>query len=100
MMDEQKSNSNISPEGIAKIKTLISNAIQECYGIKATELISVVLPKCITIASLPDVNLIALINEMVSDKEIVELEVILPSCSYRVKSMYFPAGTGISVVGI
>ena len=99
-MDEQKSNSNISPDGIAKIKTLIRNAIQESYGIKATELISAVLPKCIAIASLPDVDLVSLINEMVTDKEIVELEVILPSCNYRVKSMYFPAGTGISVVGV
>lgn len=99
-MDEQKPNSNIPPDGIVKIKTLINNAIQECYGIKATELVSVVLPKCISIASLPDIDLIELVGEMVANKEIVELEVILPSCNYRVKSMYFPAGTGISVVGV
>ena len=61
-MDEQKPNSNISPEGIAKIKTMIRNAIQECYGIKATELVSVVLPKCISIASLPDIDLIKLVG--------------------------------------
>lgn len=33
------------------------------------------------------------INRLVNEKQVVELEYVLPNMEYRVKSMYFPKGT-------
>lgn len=44
-----------------------------------------------------DKDYMFLLAELVSSGEIVELEFILPSMDYRVKSIYFPKGTKLYV---
>jgi hypothetical protein len=40
------------------------------------------------------------LNKLISEHEIVELEYILPHMDYRVKSIYFPKGTVVSMIKI
>ena len=44
-----------------------------------------------------DKDYIFILAELVSSGEIVELEFILPSMDYRIKSIYFPKGTELYI---
>lgn len=40
---------------------------------------------------------VGLINELVLQGEIVEVEYVLPTMTYRIKSLYFPKGTEVTI---
>ena len=47
--------------------------------------------------SIPVVNWMELIDRMVTRGQIVEVEYVAPPQDYRIKSLYFPAGTSVTV---
>jgi uncharacterized membrane protein YcjF (UPF0283 family) len=77
------------------LKEKIVAIVNENTGIKATQLVTDVVIQCHNTNEIhPGTeNLLQAINELVESGEIVELEFVLPSMEYRVKSIYFPKGT-------
>lgn len=85
----------ITREGI---KTHILDLISQ-GPIKATEIASDPLLIKSIIDSKLDVDIGVLLNELVEQKRIVEIEYVLPQMHYRIKSLYLPKGTEISIKG-
>jgi len=64
----------------------ILKLVNESTGIKATELV----------ARMDDENLLdfqEVVNKLVKEDKIIEMEYTVPNLSWRLKSMYFPAGS-------
>lgn len=80
---------------ISFVKQKIKDIVFDKTGIRSVELISVLIPQCLEIKT--EIDYPELLEKMVDDKEIMEVEIIHPSFPERIKSMYFPVGTGISV---
>lgn len=59
-----------------------------------SEVISLVFKRT---GNIPPENLMNLLDQMVAAGRIVEVEYVVPSMDYRIKSLYFPAGTTVSV---
>ena len=83
------------------IKDLLSKTISDSQGIKATELATLILSELYKNKEysnlLTDKDYLNYLDEMVKDKEIVEVEYILPSMEYRIKSFYLPKGTIVTI---
>ena len=82
-------------------KKIITDLVESNPGIKGPDLIV----QCITkmheqgnLESHGDVDIINVINDLVKEGEVVEVEYVLPSMAYRVKSLYFPKGTEVTLV--
>ena len=71
----------------------IINVVESFPGIKSTELI-VKLGDMIVDYSIDQIS--DVLNELTTSKDIVEVEYVLPTMPYRIKSLYFPKGTQIS----
>ncbi len=78
------------------IKDLVSKTVNEHQGIKATELVVLVVQQCSEFPFKHE-EFENAVSELVEEGEIVELEYTLPSMDYRVKSYYLPKGTVIEV---
>jgi hypothetical protein len=76
-----------------EIKDKIINIVNSHPGITNGELVIRIFP-FLSISGLLDTsnNLIELLQELINNREIVELEYILPTSNER-KSIYFPKGT-------
>lgn len=82
-----------------RIKDTIVEIVNHGTGCKAPELISLITAHDPSIVSLREYREVpALIAELVKENRIVEVEYILPTMDYRVKSMLFPAGTKLHIV--
>jgi hypothetical protein len=79
------------------IREQIIDIVSRKPGIRATELISDLSYHYEDELSYewPDIN--AILNKLAMDKEIVELEYILPTMAFRAKNLYFPKGTQVIV---
>ena len=77
-------------------KEAILTSVNTRQGITAVELVL----NCMSFigpSQFEEVEYTFQLAELVSNKEIVELEYILPQMDYRIKSIYFPKGTKIYV---
>jgi hypothetical protein len=82
----------LSDEQRAKIREIelwVSDHIKYQPGISAVVLISRVY------VEFPGEDNLAIIEQMVTDGKIVEVEYVLSTMDYRIKSVYFPMGTRI-----
>ncbi len=73
------------------MRKIILDKVNNSTGIKAVELVVAVQTE--VKSEFQHDEYVKTIEELVSSKEIVELDYILPSMNYRVKSLYFPKGT-------
>uniref|UniRef100_A0A6M3L8D9 Uncharacterized protein n=1 Tax=viral metagenome TaxID=1070528 RepID=A0A6M3L8D9_9ZZZZ len=77
-------------------KELLKDRILELVnnGIKGTELV-------VKIISESDVlihtDVVKVIEELMEQGEMIEIDYVLPSMEYRIKSFYLPKGTSISI---
>lgn len=90
--------SNVHQLPIPATTEEVTDAIKELVenGIKATELVAQLASQFKTRLP-PSTDVLGLLDKMVHDGEIVEVEYILPHLDFRIKSMYFPAGTSVSI---
>lgn len=70
-------------------KQAIIDCITDVQGCKATELIC----KERLASVVTQFNMVELLQELVNEKQIIEVAYVLPSMSYREKSFYLPSGT-------
>lgn len=70
-------------------KKLIIEAVTNYQGLKLTELAS--------LDELADIAVVDLVNELIKEGNLVEVEYVLPSMNYRVKSFILPKGTEVDV---
>jgi len=78
------------------LKDVILELVNKGQGIKGPELATEVCVKCVEKginATIEDYR--PLLEQLVKDCEIVEIEYVLPSMTYRTKSIFFPKGTEI-----
>ena len=81
------------------IKDLIKKTVNENQGIKATELaISVTTVLFEEKQEWTLDQFFKAMEELAHEKEIVEVNYVLPTMDYKVKSIYFPKGTKVSIV--
>ena len=71
------------------IRTVILNIVNSHSGINSVNLVLEIMSLIIT----DRIDYISEIEKLVKEKEIVELEYIVPQLNYRIKSIYFPKGT-------
>ncbi len=78
-----------------RLKSVLFEMIDNSSGIKATDVATRFVSRCYEQSlECEEMDLwLILLNELVDEEEIVELEYIVPSMEYRIKSMYFPKGT-------
>lgn len=78
------------------VKELIKRVVNEHQGIKAPELVVLVVQQC---AEFPfdHESYDEALTELIAEGEIVEVEYTLPSMDYRVKSIYLPKDTLVEV---
>lgn len=83
----------------AKVKDIILEELGDNFK-TGVELVSKVTARCFKVAHFAELNsdsvsklILDTLENMVKEGSIIELEYILPSISYRVKSLYFPKGT-------
>ena len=74
-------------------KMLIVSVVESCQGCKAMELTS----KEKLWQVIVEFHLNELLEELIRDKQLIEVEYILSSMSYRTKSFLLPGGTKVSV---
>lgn len=80
-----------------QLKQELCDIINEEGPIKMTELIVRIAKELVR-----DINIeqiFVALDDLVREKEVVEVEYVLPAMNYRTKSMYFPKGTEINVAG-
>ena len=78
-----------------EIQAAILHVINDCGPLKGTELIT----KIMTEILFEDFSeYVVALSELISRREVLELEYVLPHMSYRTKSMYFPKHTHIKAV--
>lgn len=78
------------------IKELILQAVEEQPGIKGAVLACTVsLAAERTRCGDDSLDFVECLDILIAEKKIVEVQYVLPTMSYRVKSMFFPAGTQI-----
>jgi hypothetical protein len=81
------------------IKDLIKKTVNENQGIKATELaVSVTTALLEEKQEWTQDQFFKALEELVHEREIVEVSYVLPTMDYKVKSIYFPKGTEVSIV--
>lgn len=77
-------------------RDVILQMIYENPGINGVKIITNTMHVLYKETSLPcDVDVVELLNEMATQGEIVEVEYVIPSADYRIKSLYFPLGTKV-----
>lgn len=79
-----------------KVKKLIQKVVESVQGIKATALIAE--ERLTPVLLSTEHNIVLLLNEMVELGDLVEVEYILPSIPYRVKSFLLPKGSKIGSI--
>lgn len=81
------------------IRGITLRLVNESTGIKAVELLVQVVRFCVNnkIRQPESLEFAHLLEDMVFTKEIVEVEYIIPSVDYKVKSIFFPKGTQITI---
>lgn len=73
--------------------------IQYCtHGIKNTDIVLELSLYCAAFPELSKMDIPELLEELVQENRLVEIEYVLPSMEYRIKSFYLPAGTEITNV--
>lgn len=82
-------------EDLSFVKQKIKDIIFDKTGVRAVELVSEVVPQCLHLKT--EIDYPSLLETMVQEGDIVEVEILHPLYSNRIKSIYFPSGTGISV---
>lgn len=84
-----------NPTEISLRKTIL-NCVNSAQGLKGVELVLKVMATYGPNPTRLNNNQYNLeLERLVEEKEIVEIEYILPSIDYRIKSIYFPKGTTI-----
>lgn len=83
-----------------KVKKILINLVDENPGVKATTLITKATAKYYEEKEEGDTpsDVLESLNFLVDQKQLVEIEYVLPTMSYRVKSLYFPKGTKVRVL--
>jgi len=79
-----------------EIKDIISRVINSHQGINGVELVIEVMYQA-SVTPFPIEEYENALIELVTEKEIVEVEYTLPTMDYRVKSWYLPKGTMVEV---
>jgi hypothetical protein len=82
---------------IEEIRSEIINIIISGQGIKTSSLIPEVPPKFFQ-AGISGEQILAVIQDLVADGEIIEIEYTLPNMPYRTKSFLLPAKTQVRVL--
>ena len=77
-------------------KKIIIQVITDSQGCKSVELIAKLANNC---SDALEFEIPALLEELFDEKKIEEMEYILPNIPYRVKSLFFPAGTTFNYIG-
>lgn len=77
---------------MTKLKEAILRIVESHPGINSVKLVTDV-AGIINPAEVDAEIYNAILNKLIKDKDILELEYILPDMSYRLKSIYFPKGT-------
>ena len=77
----------------AEIKAMLIKAVYDAQGCKATELVAQ-----INFHGLQNQEVPQLIVELVADGELVEVEYVLPTIPYRIKSFLLPQGSQVGPV--
>lgn len=77
----------------SELRKCILDIVTQSTGIKGNELAVEVATRCCVDAD----DYVELMNKLVEDGSIIEVEVILPQTPYRVKSVFFPKGTRVSL---
>ncbi len=82
------------------VEDLIVDAVSSSQGLKAVELPGIIYDRLYrdnnTISD-EDFDIPLIINRMVIEKKIVEVQYVLPTMQYRMKSFLLPAGTAVNV---
>lgn len=74
--------------------------VKENPGIKSTELAAkLTIKKCENSLKVEGHEIVKAIDEAVTEGLILEIEYVLPSMPYRIKSVYFPANTKLMFKG-
>lgn len=76
-------------------KNVLVGKITSLQGVKATQLAA---EEDVAIG-LADFNIPELLEELVTEKRLIEIEYTLPDMEWRLKSFYLPVGTQLSVKG-
>lgn len=79
------------------VERVISEIVTDCQGIRATEL-AAKLAADTRLGAISFETLMPVLTSMVQRGELVEVEYVLPTMNYRIKSIYFPKGTEVTVV--
>ena len=80
------------------ICSLICEIVNENPGINAIELTAKILKLTLErLGTIPNMDFMEAIDRAVFTKHILEVEYVTPQMNYRIKSLYFPAGTEITV---
>jgi hypothetical protein len=81
---------------LATTQDVITYLVNNKPAIKGTELVTEIITTLFENGLNDDTSdPVNILNQMVKDKEIVEVEYVLPNMEYRVKSLYFPKGTTV-----
>lgn len=88
--------SNYEEITLTELRSLIITQVNLSPGIKTTELIPNVYKEAYQLdLSVNSAELLKEIENMIKEKELVELNYVLPNMVYREKQMLFPKGTKI-----
>lgn len=78
-----------------RIKQIIVQYIDSTTGTKAVVLVTNLM--AIDEVRGSDFDILPLIDELVTERRILELEYVLPDSNYRIRSIYFPKGTELKM---
>ena len=82
---------------INELKEILKCEINRSNGLKITELI-VMMPREVITRSCVD-DIYKAIEELVKEKEVIEIEYTLPHMSYKIKSFLLPKDTELCICG-
>lgn len=79
------------------LKAAILYIVDEYQGIKATELAVRIFEQGLDLSKYDSSKMLDVLNELIEAGELVEINYILPTMTYRTKSFLLPKGTTASV---
>jgi len=82
---------------INELKEILKGEINKSNGLKMAELIVLMPREVITKSCVDDIYLA--IEQLVKEKEIIEIEFTLPNMSYKIKSFLLPKDTELCISG-
>lgn len=82
-----------------EVKDLMCQLVYDSLGMKATELVTKLAISLSESKSTinEDIDVIALLKEIVDSRELVEVEYVLPNMEHRIKSFLLPKGSSVAL---